>query len=515
MPRYNDGFKERTVQMMMPPNAKSIAEVSRETGVSEPTLYNWRNQFREQGVAVPADPKNPENWSGESKFAVVLETAALNEAELAEYCRKKGLYAEQIQRWREAAISGAGSRDQMSMEERRDLQKERKKSRKLEKELKRKEKALAEAAALLVLQKKAQANLGGKRGRMIASEDRQVAIELIEEAVTAGAARYKACAVLNLTVRTLQRWEKALQERSLVDQRKRAAQARTPGNKLTIEERQKILAVCNQPEYRSLPPSQIVPMLADQGIYIGSESSFYRVLHEANQLHRRGKAEAPRNVAKPNAYLADRPNQVWSWDITFLASSVRGAFYRLYLILDVFSRKIVGWEVHTEESSEHASTLIRKAQLAEGAVKNGLVLHSDNGGPMKGATMLATLQKLGVVASFSRPSVSNDNPYSESLFRTLKYGPSYPSKPFESISAARQWVHSFVQWYNNAHRHSAIRFVTPSQRHSGEEIELLKRRKTVYEEAKRKNPRRWPRHTRNWNPIRGVWLNPPQEKQAA
>ena len=160
MPRYNDGFKERTVQMMMPPNAKSVAEVSRETGVSEPTLYNWRNQFREQGVAVPADPKNPENWSGESKFAVVLETAALNEAELAEYCRKKGLYAEQIQRWREAAISGAGSRDHASTEERRDLQKERKKSRKLEKELKRKEKALAEAAALLVLQKKAQAIWG-------------------------------------------------------------------------------------------------------------------------------------------------------------------------------------------------------------------------------------------------------------------------------------------------------------------------------------------------------------------
>lgn len=160
MPRYEDGFKERAVQMMMPPNAKSVAEVSRETGVSEPTLYNWRNQFREQGVAVPADPKNPENWSGESKLAVVIETAALNETELAEYCRQKGLYAEQIQRWREAAITGAGSRDQMSTEERRDLQKERKKSRKLEKELKRKEKALAEAAALLVLQKKAQAIWG-------------------------------------------------------------------------------------------------------------------------------------------------------------------------------------------------------------------------------------------------------------------------------------------------------------------------------------------------------------------
>lgn len=146
--------------MMMPPNAQSVAQVSRETGVSEPTLYNWRNRVRNQGKAVPADPKNPEQWSGESKLAVVIETAALNEEELAAYCRRKGLYAEQIQRWREAATAGAGSGQTPSASERRDLQNERKKSRKLEKELRRKEKALAEAAALLVLQKKAQAIWG-------------------------------------------------------------------------------------------------------------------------------------------------------------------------------------------------------------------------------------------------------------------------------------------------------------------------------------------------------------------
>ncbi|WP_299945351.1 transposase [uncultured Microbulbifer sp.] len=163
MSRYNDGFKERAAQMMMPPNAMSVAQVSRKTGVSEPTLYNWRNQFRNQGVAVPADPKNPENWSGENKLAVVIETAALNEEQLAEYCRRKGLYAEQVQRWREAAVAGASSHDRLSVEERRELQQERKKSRALEKYLKRKEKALAEAAALLVLQKKAQA-IWGKAG---------------------------------------------------------------------------------------------------------------------------------------------------------------------------------------------------------------------------------------------------------------------------------------------------------------------------------------------------------------
>ncbi|WKD51449.1 transposase [Microbulbifer spongiae] len=124
MSRYNDGFKERAVQMMIPPNAMSVAQVSRKTGVSEPTLYNWRNQFRNQGVAVPADPKNPENWGGENKLAVVIETAALNEEELAEYCRRKGLYVEQVQRWREAAVAGASGPDRLSIEERRELQKE-------------------------------------------------------------------------------------------------------------------------------------------------------------------------------------------------------------------------------------------------------------------------------------------------------------------------------------------------------------------------------------------------------
>jgi len=160
MPQYSEGFRERAVQMMMPPNAMSVAQVSRETGVSEQTLYNWRNRFRHEGRAVPAESKNPENWSGENKLAVVIETAALNEEQLAEYCRKKGLYAEQVMRWREAAIAGAETLRPLSAEERRELQQERKKTRKLEKELKRKEKALAEAAALLVLQKKAQAIWG-------------------------------------------------------------------------------------------------------------------------------------------------------------------------------------------------------------------------------------------------------------------------------------------------------------------------------------------------------------------
>jgi len=218
-------------------------------------------------------------------------------------------------------------------------------------------------------------------------------------------------------VRTFQRWMRSKQQGTLGDRRKTAAQQRVPGNALSPEERAEILRVSNQPEYRSLPPSQIVPRLADAGTYIASESSFYRVLRDAGQINRRGAAEAPREVPKPKGYCARQPNQVWSWDITFLASSVRGQFYRLYLIEDIYSRKIVGWEVHTEERAEHASVLISKACLAEGVRRNQLVLHADNDSPMKGATMLATLQRLGVVPSFSRPSVSDDNPFSERLFR--------------------------------------------------------------------------------------------------
>ena len=340
---------------------------------------------------------------------------------------------------------------------------------------------------------------------MINVPDRRRAVELIEEAVDAGAPKQKACDELEISLRTYRRWT---QDGGVKADGRPDADRPAPANKLRPEERQQILETCNEEAYRSLPPSQIVPALADRDTYIASESSFYRVLKEADQLHRRGRAQAPRRVAKPEAYKATGPNQVWSWDITFLATTITGMFYRLYLVMDIYSRKIVGWEIHENETADQASLLIRKACLAEGISERGLVLHSDNGSPMKGATMLATLQRLGVVPSFSRPSVSNDNPYSESLFGTMKYTPAFPSKPFESLDAAREWVYDFVHWYNDKHRHSGIQFVTPAQRHSGVERSILENRETVYQAAKQRNPERWSRETRNWMPVGEVWLNP-------
>jgi len=214
--------------------------------------------------------------------------------------------------------------------------------------------------------------------------------------------------------------------------------------------------------------------------------------------------------------VAYAPLKTWSWDITFLPTAVRGQFYRLYMVMDVYSRLIVGWEIHEDERAEHAATLITKACLRHRVRQDALVLHADNGSPMKGATMLATLQRLGIVPSFSRPAVSDDNPYSESLFRTLKYTPAYPKKPFASIEQARQWVLRFVTWYNTEHRHSGIKFVTPTQRHYGQEHVILERRRRVYEAAKQSMPERWKgRHTRDWNPVGEVWLNPPKEHVAA
>lgn len=231
-------------------------------------------------------------------------------------------------------MAGTYAPRQINAAERRELQKDKKQVRKLEKELKRKDRALAEAIA----PKKSPGHLGGRRRRLIVTADRQVAIEFIEEAVSAGARRHKACGVLEITLRTLQRWQKSIAEDQLLgDQRKMAAAERLPANKLTEIEWCCILAISNSQDYRSLPPSQIVPRLADDGEYMASESTFYRVLREADQVNRRGRAKPPRTLNKPQGYKATGPNQVWSWDITFLASTIRGAFYRLYMLMDIYS----------------------------------------------------------------------------------------------------------------------------------------------------------------------------------
>jgi transposase InsO family protein len=334
------------------------------------------------------------------------------------------------------------------------------------------------------------------------SFQRNQIIHLIKEACKAGARQESACRLLGISSRTLQRWGK--------DENKqdgRLLKQTSPSNKLNEEEEKELLKEINKSEYADLTPHQIVPLLADQGIYIASESTMYRLLKRAGQLKHRTRS-APRRHSKPRALKATKPNQLYSWDITYLPTLTRGSYFYLYLILDVFSRKIVGWQVYDRESAEYASDLLKETCSREKISKGQVTLHSDNGKPMKGATMIATLQRLGVIPSFSRPSVSDDNPYSEALFRTVKYVPFYPDKPFSCLSEARKWMDDFVKWYNERHLHSAIGFVTPSARHKGEDGDILERRKEVYQQAKKRIPKRWSRGIRNWKKVTEVLLNP-------
>jgi transposase InsO family protein len=329
-------------------------------------------------------------------------------------------------------------------------------------------------------------------------------LELIAEARAAGARLGPCCKVVELDVRTVQRWLNKGPDGG-VDERR--GPKKPPRNKLSEQERRQVLDVVNAPKFADLSPHQIVPKLADSGIYVASESTIYRLLREEKLNVHRGRARAPTR-RRPDEHAATGPNQVWCWDITYLYSPIAGQFYYLYLFLDIWSRKVVGWAVLEEESNEEAARLFRDTCRDNDLDPNGLVLHSDNGGPMKGATMLATLQKLGVVTSFSRPQVSDDNPYAEAIFRTAKYRPGYPDGPFASPEAAREWVEQFVSWYNNDHQHSGIRFVTPAQRHAGLDVEILAHREAVYTRARGEHPERWTGKTRNWEPIETVRLNP-------
>lgn len=350
---------------------------------------------------------------------------------------------------------------------------------------------------------------------MTCTQQRQTVLTLIDDACAAGARLELACAQIGLSARTVQRWRHP--EGREGDRRVKGLHRRAePANKLSEAERQAAMAVLNGDEFKNLPPSQIVPRLADQGRYIASESTLYRLLHQAGQMRHRRLERAAQKRSKPRALTATRPDQVYCWDITYLPTCVRGIHFYLYLFVDLFSRKIVGWQVFDCESAEQAAGLLQDICARQGIAAGQLVVHSDNGSPMKGETMLATMQRLGVAPSRSRPSVSNDNPYSEALFRTLKYRPELPVKPFENLLQARRWATALVRWYNEEHRHSAIGFVTPHQRHAGHDEALLANRAVVYEAARRTNPLRWSTQTRNWSYIDQVHLNPetPTSKEA-
>lgn len=346
---------------------------------------------------------------------------------------------------------------------------------------------------------------------MIRLKDRQAMAEAIGQAHRAGARLKAACELAGIEVRTLQRW-KSSGGLEHGDRRPQATRPR-PAHALSAQERAEVVRVANEPRFAEVPPARIVPMLADEGVYVASESSFHRVLREQGQTQHRGRAKAPQRRRPPSTHVARAPKEVWCWDVTFLPARVAGQWFYLYLIVDLYSRKIVGFEVHDTDSADHASHLVRRTALAEGILSalSKPVLHGDNGATLKATTVLAMLHWLGIEPSYSRPRVSDDNPFAESVFRTAKYRPEFPAGGFETLEEARAWAHRFVHWYNHEHRHSGIRYVTPAQRHAGEDHAILAERHAVYQRARERNPRRWSRHTRNWTPVGSVTLNPERE----
>ena len=350
---------------------------------------------------------------------------------------------------------------------------------------------------------------------MIGLEDRQALSREIEAAHVAGARLGPACEVVGIDARTLQRW-KAGQGLTKGDGRPQAVRP-MPSHALSPAERAALLAVANEPRFASVPPARIVPMLADEGVYLGSESSMARVLKAAGQNAHRGRAKAPKASRPPTTHIATAPGQVWCWDMTYLPAKVMGRWFHLYLILDLYSRKIVGWEVHEKDDAEHAAALVHRTALVEriSLHKDKPVLHGDNGATLKATTVVAMLHWLGVKPSYSRPRVSDDNAYAEALFRTAKYRPEFPAKGFNDLDGARAWATSFVRWYNHEHRHSGIRYVTPAQRHEGDDRAILAARHELYVQARERNPARWSRDTRDWRPIHAVALNPERDAVAS
>ncbi len=346
---------------------------------------------------------------------------------------------------------------------------------------------------------------------MIGLEDRCSTAQNILKAKANGARLHMACEIAGIDIRTLQRW-KAGAGLTSGDGRPTAVRP-LPAHALSEEERAELLRVANEPRFADVPPARIVPMLADEGTYLASESSFSRVLKAEGQSGRRGRARPPSAVKPPSTHVASGPRQVWCWDMTYLPTKVGGRWLYLYVILDLYSRMIVGWEVHEKDDAQYAAQLVHRTALSEriSLYEQRPVLHGDNGASLKSTTVVAMLHRLGVKPSYSRPRVSDDNAFAESLFRTAKYRPEFPAKGFIDLDGARDWATSFVHWYNHEHRHSGIRYVSPAQRHEGKDVTILAARHELYVQARDRHPQRWSRSTRNWRPVQTVALNPERE----
>ena len=279
--------------------------------------------------------------------------------------------------------------------------------------------------------------------------------------------------------------------------------------RLSDVERQQVLDVCHDTAYIDKAPYEIYATLLDKGSYLCSVSTMYRLLRSENEVRERRNQRTHPSYRKPEL-LATRPNTVWSWDITKLLGPVKWTYFYLYVILDIFSRYVVGWMIAGRESAELAGLLIEETCLKQGIDFNQLTIHSDRGPAMKAKTMAQLLANLGITKSFSRPHVSNDNPFSESHFKTLKYRPTFP-KRFGSLEDAKSFCQEFFTWYNQEHRHTGIALLPPEVVHYGLASDVITRRNQVLLEAYRRYPERFVNKIPTAPKLpEAVWINPPE-----
>ena len=286
------------------------------------------------------------------------------------------------------------------------------------------------------------------------------------------------------------------------------SERKSPDFAYSHQEKQKILDVMNSDIYLDLSPYEIYASQLDEGNYLCSVRTMYRILGENDQVMERRNVKRTNNYQKPEL-LATQPNQVWSWDITKLKGPQKWTYFYLYVILDIFSRYVVGWMVAFRELAALATKLIEETCKRQHITPGQVILHADRGSSMKSKPVAFLLSDLGITKSHSRPYVSNDNPYSESQFKTLKYCPDFPNK-FNCIAEAREFCRYFFNWYNTQHYHSGIGFLTPESVHYGFAEEVLLKRKDVLLKAFEENPQRF----RNRKPTlqnlpKSVWINKP------
>lgn len=278
---------------------------------------------------------------------------------------------------------------------------------------------------------------------------------------------------------------------------------------LTEAEELRILDVLHEPRFRDFTPYYIYATLLDEGVYHCSIRTMYRVLAKHNEVRDRRRQVRRSHYEKPEL-LATGPNQVWSWDITKLKGPAKWNYFHLYVIIDIFSRYVVGWMLAQRESATLAKRLIQETCEKQHIQSEQLTIHADRGSSMKSKTVALLLSDLGITKTHSRPQVSNDNPYSEAQFKTLKYNPEFPGR-FGSIEDGRSFCRDFFKWYNQDHKHSGLGLLTPEQVHYGLDQEVLQQRGAVLEAAFHQNPKRFKGKIPKPLPApQEAWINPPK-----